>query len=47
MTYAVAFGVAMEVMKDTDQKYEKVKPDKEYLFKLINDTVDAFFEVNC
>lgn len=46
MTYAVAFGIAMEVMKDTDKKYEKVKPDKEYLAKLVTDTIDAFFEVN-
>ena len=47
MTYAVAFGVAMEVMKDTDKKYEKIKPDKEYFVKLVSDTIDAFFEVNC
>lgn len=46
MTYAVAFGVALEVMKDTDKKYEKIKPDRKYFFDLVCNTINAFFDVN-
>ncbi len=46
LTYAVAFGVAKNIIKSTDERLQGIKIEKTYLIKLIFDTINGFIEVN-
>lgn len=45
-TYAVAFGISKDIIKDTGRSAEKIIIDKPYLYDLILDTITGFWEVN-